>query len=206
MQTTTTRAIHAYWSGVRGARDVPDRRDIEPAALRQYLPDLFILEQVSGSAPLFRLAGTRLCALFGRELRATAFDRLFAAEVRDRIGRICGAVAAQRRAAVLLASACGQSSRLAAVEILLLPITSQSSHADRIFGALVPLEPVPPLALPLRPMTQVSFESVAPQQEFEPCPEPSPAALPATVIRVGARDFGQRLRRMLNLRVFDGGK
>lgn len=204
MQTTTTRAIHAYWSGVRGERDVPDRRDIEPAALRQHLPDLFILEQVSGSAPLFRLAGTRLCALFGRELRATAFDSLFAPEVRDRIRRSCDAVTAQRRAAVVRASTCGQSSRQAAVEILLLPITSQSSQVDRIFGALTPLEPVLPLDLPLRPMAQVSFATV--KQDFEPYSEPHPAPLPATVLRVGAPDFGQRLRRMLNLRVFDGGK
>ncbi|HVK92022.1 MAG TPA: PAS domain-containing protein [Mycoplana sp.] len=206
MQTTTTRAIHAYWSRVRRGRDIPDRRDIEPADLRQHLPDLFILEQVAGSGPVFRLAGTRLCALFGRELRGKVFEGLFAPDARDRVGRICGTVMSQRRPAVLQASAYGRSVQPIAVEVLLLPMTSHSSHADRIFGALAPLTPVRPLDMPFRSMALETHVTVDREQECELLREPPASPPPATIVRVGAQDIGQRVRRMLHLRVFDGGK
>lgn len=206
MQTTTARAIYAYWSRVRAGRDIPNRRDIEPADLRQHLPDLFILEQSAGAGPSFRLAGTRLCSLFGRELRSAGLQRLFAPDVRERVLRICASSMAQRTPALLHASAYGGSDRAAGIEILLLPISSHAAHADRLFGVLCPIEAVQPLDLPLRYMTVDSVGMIDHEQENAFLQARPPIPLPASVMAVRKTDFGKMVRRVLHLRVFDGDK
>ena len=69
MRSKTTIEIYAYWDELRGHRDVPTRSQIEPAHIRNILADLFILEKTPHGDIRFRLAGTRVCALFARELR-----------------------------------------------------------------------------------------------------------------------------------------
>ncbi|MBD9372476.1 PAS domain-containing protein [Rhizobium sp. ARZ01] len=206
MQTTTAKAVYAYWSRVRGGRDVPNRRDIEPADLRQFLPDLFILEQTPDSGTTFRLAGTRLCTLFGRELRAAGLQRLFAPDVRARISRICTNIMAQRTPAALQVSAYGRTAQPTAIEILLLPMTSHSPHADRIFGALCPVNPVQPLEMPFRYMTVDTVSNIDHAQENAFLQARPPVSLPTSVMAVRRHDFGQVVRRVLHLRVFDGGR
>ncbi|SPZ35149.1 PAS domain-containing protein [Agrobacterium tumefaciens] len=65
--------IYAYWDELRGKRSAPRREDIDPAKLKHHLGDLFILTDKGENTPFFRLAGTRLCDLFGRELRIARF-------------------------------------------------------------------------------------------------------------------------------------
>ena len=68
-----------YWRGARKAADAtlhvaaPERTEIEPGAIRGVLADAFILALDRGSGHPIRLAGTRLCALFGREIKGKSF-------------------------------------------------------------------------------------------------------------------------------------
>jgi hypothetical protein len=62
------------WNMRRGERLAPERADIEPSAIRKILGDAFVLERHGVSNPVFRLAGTRLCALFARELKGESFS------------------------------------------------------------------------------------------------------------------------------------
>src|SRR4051794_37663355 len=68
MKHAASRMLYAYWDGARGERAAPERSEIEPGAIRHILADTFIQIGAHGAAE-FRLAGTRLCAPFGRELR-----------------------------------------------------------------------------------------------------------------------------------------
>jgi hypothetical protein len=77
MKHAASRMLFAYWDGARGERAAPERGEIEPGAIRHILADTFILEIGAHGAAEFRLAGTRLCALFGRELRGQPFERLW---------------------------------------------------------------------------------------------------------------------------------
>ena len=76
MKNASTRLVFEYWDGLRGERAAPERGEIEPGALRHALADTFVLEN-EPIGPVFRLAGTRLCALFGREQRGRAFAALW---------------------------------------------------------------------------------------------------------------------------------
>lgn len=78
MKHATSRTLFTYWNAVRGQRASPERGTIEPGAIRHILADTFILEIGPNGAAAFRLAGTRLCALFGRELKGQAYESLWA--------------------------------------------------------------------------------------------------------------------------------
>ena len=69
-------ALFHYWNRLRGDRPAPKRTDIEPADIKTLLGDTFILERDTRGEAIFRLAGTRLCAIYGRELKGFAFTSL----------------------------------------------------------------------------------------------------------------------------------
>ena len=58
-------ALLDHWSSLRHGRDVPDRADIDPAAIRGQLPHLFMLDVLPEQAYRFRLAGTAIVARLG---------------------------------------------------------------------------------------------------------------------------------------------
>ena len=73
MKQAASRALYAYWHELRGRRPAPERAEIEPGAIRQILGEAFILALDDAAGYPFRLAGTRVCALFGRELKGESF-------------------------------------------------------------------------------------------------------------------------------------
>ena len=78
MKHAASRELYAYWEERRGQRSAPERADIEPGAIRAALSDTFILELDADDRHVFRLAGTRVCALFDRELKGERFVDLWA--------------------------------------------------------------------------------------------------------------------------------
>jgi len=77
MKHASTRELFAYWNGRRGARVAPERAEIDPGAIRTALGDTFLLASAPDGGHTFRLAGTRVCALFGRELKGECFISLW---------------------------------------------------------------------------------------------------------------------------------
>ncbi len=73
MRHPATQDLDAYWTEVRGNLRAPRRRDIQPARIGAMLLDSFILECADRDTFRFRLAGTRVCARFGTNLRAANF-------------------------------------------------------------------------------------------------------------------------------------
>jgi hypothetical protein len=62
------RAALDYWRMKRGVRVMPQRRDIEPAELREVLAHLQITEVIGGGSRFrYRLVGTAIVQAFGAE-------------------------------------------------------------------------------------------------------------------------------------------
>ena len=78
MKHPSSRELFEYWNERRGRRCAPDRADIEPGAIRRVLADTFILTFDAEAGHPFRIAGTRVCAAFGRELKSEPFVGLWA--------------------------------------------------------------------------------------------------------------------------------
>jgi hypothetical protein len=83
MKHAASRELYAYWDEKRGTRRAPERAEIEPGAIRGVLSVALILALDRAAGHPVRLAGTRICALFGREIKGESFLDLWDAPSRD---------------------------------------------------------------------------------------------------------------------------
>ena len=87
-----------------------------------------------------RLAGTRICALYGREIKGTNFLDLWTSDDRQAIATLAAAVSTDAAAAVLSLEGHTARRRTLACELLLLPLRHGKSGYDRVLGSLAPIE------------------------------------------------------------------
>lgn len=141
MRHPASRELHAYWDRLRGARAAPDQSRVDPAALSGVLGSLFVLDAESERGFPFRLAGTRICDLFGRELRERPLLELFAEADRGSIRDTVTAVVDDAAVAVAGVEAATEkvSGRIEA-ELLLLPLRHEGPSRSRLIGSLGILE------------------------------------------------------------------
>ncbi len=143
MKHVVSRDLHAYWDTLRAGRTAPERADIDPAAIRHILAYTFVLEIARSGKPVrarhidVRLSGTRINALFGRDLQKCAFDRLWSPGAGSTVDAMLNTVLDERAAVV--AGASGGPSGLCPVdiEVLLLPLRHYGLTHSRIFGSMV---------------------------------------------------------------------
>lgn len=158
MKHPTSRQLHAYWDRLRGERSAPERGEIEPGEIRNLLADSLILEIDAAEAQAsVRLAGTRICALFGRELKGVPFLdlwggpgseswRLVEMAALDTVGVVAGLRGLTDR---------GEAIDL---ELLLLPLRHRGRTQARVLGSLSPS--VVPDWLGVRPVTSLRTVSL----------------------------------------------
>jgi hypothetical protein len=138
MKHPSNRELFDYWNLCRGPRSAPDRADIEPGAIRRVLADTFILSYDAAGGHPFRIAGTRVCALFGRELKTNRFLDLWSAQSRDLAQNLLFVVAHETVGAIASANGRSSSGSMHDLEVLLLPLRHRGRTDDRVLGALVP--------------------------------------------------------------------
>jgi hypothetical protein len=140
MKHPSSNAYFAYWDGKRGAERAPDRSAIEPGDIRELLGDIFMLSYDTRAGFPFRVAGTRVCALFGRDLKDTSFLTLFSSESRREIEDIATIVAEETLGALAGVTARTQSGSDAHLELLLLPFNTRAHMPVSMTGLLAPFE------------------------------------------------------------------
>jgi hypothetical protein len=138
MKHPSVQELYRYWNARRGLRAAPERSDIEPGAIRRALADTFILAHDAACGHSFRIAGTRLCAAVGRELRGTDFVNLWDQESRRTINDLVAAVTRESIGAVAGARGCSADGDVLDFELVLLPLHHQSATDARVLGALAP--------------------------------------------------------------------
>ena len=82
MKHSSSREFFAYWNAKRGTARAPDRSEFEPSAVRELLSDIFVLSYDGETRFPFRVAGTRISALLGCDLKNRSFSALFTDESR----------------------------------------------------------------------------------------------------------------------------
>jgi hypothetical protein len=204
MKHPTANELFKYWDQLRGRHMAPDRNDVDPGAIRRILADTFLLGIDGGMGHPYRLAGTRVCAIFGRELKAEPFvsmwDRPSRPLVRDMFNVIV-TEAIGVSAGVTGHAADGQSFEL---ELLVLPLRHEGRLDSRAIGVLAPS--APPYWLGIHPVTRVTLGALRYVGGTEPLTElparatanSSPAASSLTLT------VGGKIRR--GLRVYEGGR
>jgi hypothetical protein len=128
-------ALFHYWNRLRGDRPAPKRTDIEPADIKTLLGDTFILERDTRGEAIFRLAGTRLCAIYGRELKGFAFTSLWRETDRRILSRLVASVFQSKSVVAFDFEGFGRDDRSASFEFLLLPLDGGQEN-PRCLGAI----------------------------------------------------------------------
>jgi hypothetical protein len=140
MKHPSSREFFAYWDAKRGDARAPDRSEIEPGAVRELLGDIFVLSYDNDAGYPFRVAGTRVCALLGRDLKDQSFSGLFAEDGRREIEDIITCVAEETLAAIAGITATSEDGRPAHLELLLLPFNNRAHAPLSLTGSLAPFE------------------------------------------------------------------
>lgn len=120
----------AVWDGLRGARLVPARMDLDPAALRAVLPAAALLERSGRGAIRVRVAGGALRRLSGLDLAGLPLRALFAASDRDDAMSVAE-TAFTRPAAVFATVAVDACPAMPALPLALLPMSDTRSLITR---------------------------------------------------------------------------
>jgi hypothetical protein len=140
MKHPSNREFFAYWDQKRGDARAPDRSEIEPGAVRELLGDIFVLSYDGAAGHPFRVAGTRVCALLGCDLKDRSFSALFKPDARREIEDIIAVVAEEMLAAVAGITATAGDGSPAHLELLLLPFSARAHTPLSLTGLLAPFE------------------------------------------------------------------
>lgn len=159
MKHQASRELYAYWNALRGGRAAPERRDIDPAAIRAVLADTVMIEvERSGSGRAkfpIRLSGTRVNALLGSDLKGRSLTSLWRLQDRREIAALATMVMDDTQPIVAGAIAGPPGADPVNLELLLLPLRYGGRTHARLLGALsccnapswLGLAPVAPLTL-----------------------------------------------------------
>jgi len=136
MRHTASKTLHAYWSSLRGTAPAPTRDALDPVLIGRYLADILLLEGGDGGSPAIRIAGSRLCGLFGRELRGERLDQLFIPLATEDLAEMV-AIATEDALPVIAGVSALMDGRLSLeAELLILPLLHDGRTDRRILAAL----------------------------------------------------------------------
>jgi hypothetical protein len=157
MKHSSSQQLHAYWEKQRGAHPAPERADIDPASVRHALGDIFILAADFVDEQRYRLAGTRICALFGRELKGESFGtawRAGSAHINNMLTELTSETTG------FVAGATGRNAHGDAtdLELLLLPLAHRGHSRVRAIGVLAALDR--PYWIGEHPITELALGTV----------------------------------------------
>jgi hypothetical protein len=166
MKHAASRELYTYWQELRGRRPAPERAEIEPAAIRGILSETFIVALDRTEGYPFRLAGTRVCALFDRELKGESFLTLWDDTSRRTIADLLGILADEWVGTVAGVTAHNTEGEAFDFELLLLPLSATRPALQRGIGILAPLRTLPTIGTtPLGPLTLGSRRHIGPAIE-----------------------------------------
>jgi hypothetical protein len=206
MRHKTSIEIFNYWNRIRGSADAPLRAQIEPGSIRHILPQIFILEMTDIGESRFRLAGTMICNLFGRELRDALFSSLWSGNPLDSAVKIAKGVMDHAVPALLNATGYTGSGRSMSFEVILLPMRSSADRCDRLLGCLVPTNGSAWLgAEPLASLVLDRSRLLDDQPTAAEALPVAPKAAKSVLVARGA-ELSLAVRRVLHLKVFEGGR
>lgn len=193
MRNGGSRKLFDYWNTLRGSRPAPERSEIEPSDIRSILGDTFILEvSMQYRTVAFRLAGTRLCAAHGRELKGLGFLALWSEDDNYEIAKSIARVYRDMTPILLSYTAQSATGRTLEYEAVILPLAPAADGNARVLGIATPRTAPYWLGTDAIVCNQLrnsrTIEAAAAQPNMLPAAPVSPA------------------RRFGHLTVFDGGK
>lgn len=204
MKQRTSHTLFGYWNDVRGARMAPRRFDIEPSRISDILAETFVLERIDTHTFVFRLAGTRICDMFGLELRGRNFADFADQDGHAELEHAMAVITGQGAVGVFEIEAGDPTGRKVRFEAVMLPLTHLDEGVSRYLGSISAIDTPSWLGFePLSDFKLVEHLLIWPdgrphavvERQNRQAPF-SPALAKARVVRLNRRQF----------RVLDGGR
>lgn len=136
MKHPSNRDFLAHWDIARGTALAPDRNAMPPESIRHLLGDIFVLSYDPAGGYPIRVAGTRVCARFGRDLKGEDFCALFTDGARAEIDDLVGIVAEESLPTVIGMTAPAAGGAIVHAELLLLPFAARVHMPMSLTGLL----------------------------------------------------------------------
>jgi hypothetical protein len=136
MKQRNPQILYRYWNDVRAGRLAPLRLEIEPSRIAGILSETFMLERLDAANYQYRLAGTRLCELFGSELRGANFLDGWSGPDREVLERQLATLCEQGAVVVLTMEGSVDTRQRVELEVVLLPLLHGGNRVARIIGAM----------------------------------------------------------------------
>lgn len=216
MKHQTTKTLYDYWTQLRGERVAPFRHEVDPGSIRSILGDTFILDAVDRKTYNFRLAGTRLCAAYCRELKGRNILDLWSGKDREAIASLLSAIVEDGAAAVIGVTLHNERDQSIPAELLFLPLRQNGDRHTRIIGCFAPHDQ--PYWLGIHPAVRQPIVSLrliwpdeAPRFLYTGAEAPAEPQF-ATVALERSRyagihaHHGGAAKRVAHLTVYDGGR
>jgi hypothetical protein len=134
VKLAVTKELYAYWNRLRGARSAPERNDVDPGAIRGVLAETFVLDFDDRSGFPFRIAGSRVNALFLKELRGHSFLELWRNADRKEVSSILHYLADEAQPFLIGAEARPPGLGSVDIEAILLPLRHHGFTHSRVLG------------------------------------------------------------------------
>lgn len=207
MKHQTTLALYSYWSRLRGNRTAPLRSEIEPADIRAILAETFILNADRGSDYSYRLAGSKVCAPYCREVKDRNFLSFWTGHDFEAVQNLLLAIRENGAAAVFGWQARNMRGQTALFETVLLPLETRKATIGRVLGSTAIIDA--PYWIGTHPVMEQELTSLrliwpkerAAGERFRAASDRSPP--PAIAVDPAS---GAIARRFGHLLVYEGGK
>lgn len=202
--------LFQYWNRLRNGRPAPKRTEIEPADIKSLLADTFILEKDARGEAVFRLAGTRLCAIYGRELKGFSFTSLWKDKDQRLMARLAWSAFDSKTVVVANFEGFSRNGRSTAFELLILPLDFGADQ-PRSMGILTAADR--PFWLGVDPIVDARIDSVrVVDADREPLFLKNRPSIPVPNLAPTDSNFAEDAvaagsgRRIRHLVVLDGGR
>lgn len=137
-----SRALFRYWEAVRGEMSAPPRDWLDLQKIRTLVPYLFMIERKPGKGFIWRLAGTRVCELWGMELTGKPALAQGDRFERETVNRLLDGVVDTHQPFVLRFRLNSASGLNVAAEFVGVPLRARHGEATYVFGVIMPFREV----------------------------------------------------------------
>ena len=136
-----TRSLYQVWDTIRRGRTAPLRTELDLRAIKDVLANIAIIKMhPTPPGYSFRLAGTALRTIFGKELTGTSFLDLWSPVERTTIAGLAATVLSKHQPATVRFKGFAKDGRAEGVEMIMLPISSHTNRQEtQILAAIAPL-------------------------------------------------------------------
>lgn len=132
-----SRMLFRAWEAMRGTRSAPMRQDVDLAQMRKLVPQLFIAEHCAAShAFRWRLAGTAICGLLGREVTGSDLLDGWDTFERDVIRRFLSGVSGTHQPALLRMRFTTDRDQPIVAEMAAFPMLAADGASTQVLGGL----------------------------------------------------------------------